>query len=275
MKLRVKKFYPEAIKVHRITFIIGKRGTGKTIMLRDLLSHHPPVDFCIGMTPTEETVEVFREFIPETCIFHEFNQTKLEQMLAVQRELIRKKKDRSFLLILDDCLYQKGVLKSLAMRDLVMNGRHLHIAMIVCVQYLMDISPDIRSNIDYVFALRENIISNRMKMWKFFFGMFPKYDEFAKVMDVCTNNFCSMVMDNTNKNTTIEDTVYWYKADLTPPPFKLGRECYWKMDKKCILSEEEMEAENSNQETTQNKGITTVQTADEAGNLIRPPKISL
>lgn len=272
MKLRVKRFQPESFKENRVIFIIGKRGTGKTVLLKDLMSHYPPVDFVVGMTPTEETAEVFRDFMPESCIFHEFNQHKLEQMLSVQRELIRKKINRKFLLVLDDCLYQKGVLKSLAMRDLVMNGRHLHITLVVCVQYLMDINPDIRANIDYVFALRENIISNRAKMWRFFFGMFAKYDEFSKTMDACTNDFGSIVMDNTSHSTSVEDTVSWYKANISPPSFKLGRKCYWNMDKKCLLSPEDMEHE----ELSRLKGadrddkITVVQQLDEFGNLIKP-----
>lgn len=268
MNLRVKKFIPENIKDHRITFIIGKRGTGKTVLLKDLLSKYPPVDFVIGMTPTEETADVFREFMPESCIYHEFNQQKLEQMLSVQRDLIRKRKTRNFLLILDDCMYQKGVLKSTAMRDLVMNGRHLHIAMIVCVQYLMDCGPDIRGNVDYCFALRENIISNRMKMWKFFFGMFSKYEEYAKAMDACTNDFSAMVMDNTSKCTTVEDTVFWYKASTDLEPFRLGRNCYWNMDKKCLLSEEEILKEAILQQSQPDKNvskITSVQTTDQNG----------
>ena len=277
MKLRVKKFQPDKVKEHRISFIVGKRGTGKTVILKDVLSHHPPVDFCLAMSPTEETVEMFREFLPETCIFSEFNQHKLEQMLAVQRELIRKKINRTFLLILDDCMYQKGVLKSTAMRDLVMNGRHLHITMIMVVQYLMDITPDVRANIDYVYALRENIISNRMKLFKFFFGMFPKYEEFDKVMNACTANYSCMIMDNTSKSTEVEDTVFWYKADINPPPFRLGRECYWKMNKKCQLSAEDMENELARQRgvlTDKNAGkITVVQTTDHEGKPLRDSKI--
>jgi Cdc6-like AAA superfamily ATPase len=277
MKLRVQRFVPEDIKENRIIFIIGKRGTGKTILLRDIMSKYPPVDICVGMTPTEETADVFREFLPESCIYHEFNLAKLEQMLAVQRELIRKKINRRFLLILDDCLYQKGCLKSSAMRDLVMNGRHLHIALAVCVQYLMDISPDIRANIDYTFALRENIIANRAKMWKFFFGMFSKYEDFAKAMDATTNNFCCMVMDNTNKSTAVEDTVFWYKAGLELNEFKMGRSCYWKMDKRCLMSREDREREeqaNTKKDASRER-ITTVQTVGEDGTTARDNQHSL
>ena len=32
-------------------------------------------------------------------------------------------------------------------------------------------------------ALRENIMSNKSKLWKYFFGMFDRYEDFARVMD--------------------------------------------------------------------------------------------
>jgi len=272
MKLKVKKFDPTIVKPHRITLIVGKRGSGKSKCLVDLLYNLPPVDFVIGMAPTEETIETFRQFIPETCIYNSFNQNKLEQMIALQREMIRKKINRSFLLILDDCLYEKSVLKSTAMRELFLNGRHLHISMIICAQYVMDLSPDLRTNVDYIFAMRENIIANRAKLHKFFYGMFEKYEDFAKTMDATTSNFGSMVLDNTSKSNEIEDCVYWYRAQIDVPEFKLGKASYWKLDKKCRREEEltsssnfmdDISQMNNNDKTS--KRITVVQTTDENG----------
>ena len=275
MKLKVKKYDPTAVKPHRISLVVGKRGSGKSRLLVDLLYHMPPVDFVIGMAPTEETIETFREFIPESCIFHNFNQNKLEQMIALQRELIRKKITRSFLLILDDCLYEKSVLKSTAMRELFLNGRHLHISMIICAQYVMDLSPDLRTNVDYIFAMRENIIANRAKLHKFFYGMFEKYDDFAKTMDATTANFGSMVLDNTSKSNEIEDCVYWYRARIDLPGFRLGRKIYWKLDRKCkrkeVLNSEDAMDEIAQLGAPQDKNsrrITNVQTTDETGTVV-------
>ena len=275
MKLKVKKFDPQSLKPHRISLIVGKRGSGKSKCLVDLLYNMPPVDFVIGMAPTEETIQTFRQFIPDGCIYHQFNQNKLEQMIALQREMVKKQINRSFLLILDDCLYEKSVLKSTAMRELFLNGRHLHIAMIICAQYVMDLSPDLRTNVDYIFAMRENIIANRAKLHKFFYGMFEKYEDFAKTMDATTSNFGSMVLDNTAKSNEIEDCVYWYRANINVPPFKLGKGVFWKLDKKC-KRKEELSSQDALEEITQmgsqidknSKRITTVQTTDEHGSFI-------
>ena len=87
------------------------------------------------------------------------------------RENLRKKNCEICIIILDDCLYDKSVLKSSAMREIFLNGRHLHIAMIICAQYVMDLSPDLRTNVDYIYAMRENIIANRAKLHKFLWNV--------------------------------------------------------------------------------------------------------
>lgn len=277
MKLKVKKYDPTTVKPHRITLIVGKRGSGKSKMLVDLMYHIPKVDFVIGMAPTEETINTFRQFIPESCIYHSFNQNKLEQMIVMQRELIRKNVKRSILLILDDCLYDKTVLKSTAMREVFLNGRHLLISMVICAQYIMDLSPDLRTNVDYIFSMRENIISNRAKLHKFFYGMFEKYEDFAKTMDATTANFGSMVLDNTAKSNEIEDCVFWYRARIDLPNFKLGRSVFWKLDEKCRKIEDKSKSNDdifddiaciSKGNDKLSKRITIVQTTDETGTVV-------
>ena len=53
----------------------------------------------------------------------------------------------------------------------------LRLYFVVAMQYVMDMTPDLRTQVDYVFALRESIISNKHKLWKYFFGMFEKFEE--------------------------------------------------------------------------------------------------
>lgn len=287
MSIRIKKFNPATVKEHRIIFLIGKRHTGKTVLMRDVLSQMPRPDFVMGMTPTDDTVNTFKEFMPESCIFTSFSQEKLERMLSLQRELIRRGKKRSCLLIMDDCLYQKGVLKSTAMRDLFFNGRHLNCGLICACQYLMDISPELRTNIDYLCTMRENTISNRQKLHKFFFGQYARFDDFDKVMTACTQNYSALIMDATIASTSSSDTVFWYRARTQIPPFRIGSPALWNLSQKHCRSEEEVRRAQSMQfeieaaaaEAAANGGsngpggvggsrIALVQTEDEDGNVI-------
>ena len=59
MKLRVKRFDPATMKPHRIIIVVGKRGTGKSVLQEDLLYRLASMlDVGLSMTPTEESAEV-------------------------------------------------------------------------------------------------------------------------------------------------------------------------------------------------------------------------
>ena len=173
--LRIRKFDPKTIKESRILFILGKRHTGKSVLLKDLLYHMPRPDYVLAMAPTEDTLRMYREFLPECCIFDHFSHEKLERTVSLQRELVNRGKKRNVMIILDDCLYQKGVLKSTAMWSIFFNGRHDHISLLCCAQYMMEVDVSLRTNIDYVFTMRENILTNRQKLYKYSVGipLFP------------------------------------------------------------------------------------------------------
>ena len=244
MRLKVKRFDPATLKAHRIIILVGKRGTGKSVLQRDLMYHlSEKIDMGVAMTPTEESADTFRQHMPDSMIYNTFSHHKLDSMLSLQRDMVKHKKQRSLLLVLDDCMYDKKILKGLAIRDLFMNGRHLNITMCNAVQYVMDMGPDLRTQVDYVFALRENIISNKSKLWKYFFGMFEKYEDFSRVMDKCTENHAAIVMDNTTGSCNIDECIYWYKAQIDLPDFRLGKSVFWDLSEQCTKSQTAIEAE--------------------------------
>jgi hypothetical protein len=128
--------------------------------------------------------------------------------------------------LLDDCGFNKKIMSQEDIRLLFMNGRHWKICFMVCLQYMMGMPPDLRTNIDYVFCLRENIIANQKKLYDNFFGCFKKFSHFQEVFNQCTNNYECLVLDNTSKSTKIEDCVFYYKA--TPNrEYKIGSKQLW------------------------------------------------
>ena len=94
------------------------------------------------------------------------------------------------------------------------------------MQFALGIPPNLRGNIDYVFILRENYISNRKRIYDHYAGMFPTFEIFCQVMDQCTENYECLVIDNTSKSNKIEDQVYWYKAS-PHESFKIGAPEFW------------------------------------------------
>lgn len=231
MRLKIRKFDPAAqMKPHRISLLIGRRGTGKTVLLEDLMSHiKHTVDFGLAFTPTAETQDMLRKHMPDACVYSAYSAAVLERMLALQRASMAKNKTRALYLVTDDCTYDKSVFKGASVRDLFMNGRHANVAYISAMQYCMDMTPDLRTQVDYVFALKESIISNKKKLWQFFFGMFSKYEDFSRTMDQCCENFGCLVLDNTAPTNRIEDCVFWYRAEPSLPPFRMGRSVFHRL----------------------------------------------
>lgn len=260
MKLQIRQFDVTSLKPYRVIMIIGKRGTGKSFLLRDLLYNMRDMfDFGAGMSPTVESANSMEEIMPRSSVYQEFNQNAVCRMISYQKKKAMEKKElKHVFLILDDCMYDRSVLRSTAIRDLFMNGRHYHITFISAAQYAMDITPDLRTQIDYVFCLKENIMSNRIKLWKFFFGMFDKYADFAKVMDACTQDRMSLVLDNTGQSTNITDCVFWYKAKFRDN-FTICKPKYWTLsDKKTISLEKELSNMSTNK-TQKKDGVETVE----------------
>jgi hypothetical protein len=82
-------------------------------------------------------------------------------------------------MILDDCLYDSSWTKDKYVRSIFMNGRHFKILFLITMQYPLGIPPNLRSNIDYVFILRDNTVGNRKRIYENYAGMFPNFDIFC------------------------------------------------------------------------------------------------
>ena len=78
-------------------------------------------------------------------------------------------------------------------RNLFMVGRHFKMLFIITMQYASGVPPNLRTNIDYVFILRENLQNGRKRLYEHYAGMFPTFDIFCQVaLDACTEDFhCS------------------------------------------------------------------------------------
>ena len=79
-------------------------------------------------------------------------------------------KDPRAFLIFDDCLYDNSWVKDRNIRSIFMNGRHYKTMFLLTMQYSLGITPNLRTNIDYVFILREPDYNNRKKLYEHYYG---------------------------------------------------------------------------------------------------------
>lgn len=94
-----------------------------------------------------------------------------------------------------------------------MNGRHYHLTYILTMQEPLGLMPNLRSNFDYIFLLKENSALNKKKLWTNYASMFPSLAVFEKVLATVTENYCSLVIDNRKATDDISKQIYWYKAE--------------------------------------------------------------
>ena len=253
MQLQLRKFDISNIKDDKIVVLIGKRGTGKTELLKDILYFKR--DFPIGtvINPTESANKSFSNIVPPIFIHEEYRPEIIENVLKRQTIIMKKINkeiqlygrssiDPRAFLILDDCLYDNSWKRDRNIRYIFMNGRHKKLFFLVTMQFVLGISPELRTNVDYIFICRENIISNRKRLYDAFAGMFPTFECFCSVLDQCTENFECLVIDNTSRSNKLEDQVFWYKAELRAD-FTIGSRELWELHNQTAADDDEADEE--------------------------------
>jgi hypothetical protein len=231
MALQLRKFDPSRMADDKVCVFIGKRGTGKSTLVTDILWHKKHLPAGIAMSGTEEGNGYYKQFIPDLFVFGDYNKDALEKLIQRQKKLLAIGKCAPVFVLMDDCMYDRAFMRDTAIRQLFMNGRHWKIFFMMTTQYCMDMTPMIRTNVDYVFALRDNVRQNRENLYKAFFGVFPNFDQFCQVMDACTENYECLVLDNTSKSNRITDCVFWYKAPIRRN-FRVGSPAFWQYHQK-------------------------------------------
>jgi len=247
MTLELKKFDMKTISFKPnenkgpVVVLIGKRDTGKSFLVRDLLYYQQEIPIGTVISGTEEGNGFYGNMVPKLFVHNEYNTAIIENILKRQRTVLKQIKkemetykrttiDPRAFVILDDCLYDNTWARDKMMRLLFMNGRHWKVMLVITMQYPLGIPPTLRTNIDYVFILRENYIANRKRIYENYAGMFPTFESFCQVMDQCTENYECLVINNNSKSNKLHDQVFWYKAD-EHGSFRLGSKEFWELSK--------------------------------------------
>jgi hypothetical protein len=253
--LELKKFDMKSIQFKPnenkgpVVVLIGKRDTGKSFLVRDLLFYQQAIPIGTVISGTEEGNGFYGSMVPKLFVHNEYNTAIIENVLKRQRTVLKQVKkemetykrttiDPRAFVILDDCLYDNTWSRDKMMRLLFMNGRHWKVMLVITMQYPLGIPPTLRTNIDYVFILRENYIANRKRIYDNYAGMFPTFESFCQVMDQCTENYECLVINNNSKSNQLRDQVFWYKADAHGE-FRLGSKEFWELSKNIGSDDEE------------------------------------
>jgi hypothetical protein len=238
MKLELNKFDPSKIASDSVVVFIGKRNTGKSYCMKDILHHNRDIPVGVVISPTERANGFFEKFIPKMLLYDECEEATIKKFLDRQINLTTERKkelkrlgnsqiDSRAFFILDDCLYDKKWINNINIRSMFMNGRHYKIFFLITMQHALGLPPVLRNNIDYIFIFRNNILKEKQKIYDNYAGMFPSFEVFNQVMNQTTENFECLVIDNKIQSNKLQEQVFWYKAkDVN---FKMCNNELWEM----------------------------------------------
>jgi hypothetical protein len=241
-KLPIKQFKLADMVENPAIIMIAKRGSGKSWVVRAVMFHFNNIPCGIVIAPTDRMNSFYNDFFPDTYIHYEYRSETITKILQRQTDMIEKKKNKKHngkkidartYIIMDDCLSSKGTwMRDKPIQELLYNGRHYEIMYILTMQYPLGITPELRSNFDYIFLLKEEYISNQKKLFEHYAGMFPNLDAFRQIFaNLVSDNGC-MVIDNRRKVNNPLERIFWYKApDLSSSQIKIGCEQFRKYHK--------------------------------------------
>lgn len=229
--MEFKKFDPDVLrdKAWNASVIVGRRARGSTTLLKQLCAESK-ADVVLGFSAIGSAGDYG---LPEAMLYNTLNWEAVECLMDIQSQCIKKGlRETSALVFFEEMEYTRDFYKNETFRRLMMNGRCLRISVIVTTQYLLDIPPPVRGNVDNWFLAGDNIVSNRQRLWKKAAGQFRTFKAFEAVFDGLTQDYGFLVsLQNVNSEKLV-DTVRWFRADrafVDRMPVRLCSPAFWKL----------------------------------------------
>jgi len=229
------EFEPDEIKLDATIVAVGKRRTGKSWCLRNLmylLKRKIPAGIVISQT--DELNKFWQQYVPKKYIFPRYEPEILAQVFKRQKAILNdkqmtkaeKEKKAPFFILLDDVISDQRLKYDSNLMELFVAGRHYKLFVLITTQYARAITPTIRGNTDYVFIMKTIQGKQREALWEDF-GDFLTRDAFNRMVDAYTEDNEILVV-NTCPETHIDplEMMSWWKAQ-DPGPFKMGSKEYW------------------------------------------------
>ena len=242
--------------------LISTKGGGKTTVLKNLLHAKQKIPAGVCFTSSGEANGEYDCIFPKMFMYDTCNLAQFEEIykwqttknkkckrkfsreekaaLAAQGKKIeqlpfreRYVKNPTIIAVLEDMLSDKKLFNKPIIRDLAMNGRHKNIFAVITCQYLKDLPPPIRQNIDYWFIFKEDNDDVRHEIYDMFCKTHIKtYKLFKELMDIATSEHRVLFIDVRETSLDPKKKFKWYRADINLPAFRVGCDKYWRFAKK-------------------------------------------
>ncbi len=199
-----------------LSIFLGKRDSGKTTWARykSQLSQHARRGAFIVIAGSEKVKAAWSEIVPAMFV-RDPSLELLNQLKKQQNDLIAKylKLGKPFppelhlTIIMDDVGTAKWFMRSKEIMEFSSNGRQWETDIVICLQYLKMIPPEVRENIDYIFLLSTGNTST-MKILVEEYVSCATVKLLSKIIEVVTQDYGALVISNCKNTRSILDTCF-------------------------------------------------------------------
>ena len=201
--------------------ILGKRRTGKTFWTQYLTqSLNISIDRFMVQCGNKDNAAEWKHIVHPAYVMLK-NLARLQVVMDYQDRKVSYYTENKLpiprkyrlCIIIDDCGSDKSYMHSAIMRDLLANGRHYGITVVILCQYLNQMHSENRDNLDYLGMLYTANQRNIKKV----------YDEYANITDfrifkcllkASTKDKGMLWIDNTKNSGDIADSLFFEKIPI-------------------------------------------------------------
>lgn len=225
--LAIKRFDAGKVSTPFSAVILGNPARGKTTLAIDLIRRmNTPVDHvCVWGKGDGANLPNFPDDM-DVCEFSDYE--FLEKIFATQCEGAKAIRDsrqsdkqgknglKHICVVLED-FHDEDFFKSRIARELLMNGRHMNISLLILMMpNACEIPRGLRVCIDLCFMAKMTASETPMVHSQFFEGVKSEQDFTVLMESCCAEAYNFLVVDNTTHTDVLSECITWYKASPAP-----------------------------------------------------------
>jgi hypothetical protein len=197
--------------------LIGRRGTGKTTVILNILHAIRHFQWGVIMCGTNKTLVEYSKRIPDCFCYKGLDTKLLDAILDHQNiKFLSGQPCEPIFVILDDLSFNRKALTANAtVAEYLMNGRNANVFFVISMQDCKQVGPDFRDQFDIVFIMPAKKEKTVERIYEGYNTCFDSFKEFKQVFRACAPvKGSAMVVEVTGVDTKVEDTIFHYKSKL-------------------------------------------------------------
>ena len=218
MQLNLEKDYPvynynlDNIK-NGIVFIIGRRCSGRTTLVKDILIQKRGYPIGRIFTMTEWDQNYYSEFCDKTNITIRYNSYLLKEVIDKQK---KNNKDMRIIIFDDVLSFKCDWVEDEDMAELLNKSKELNILAIFCFQFSFN-HQKLAESVDQVFMLEEDFSHHKDRLYKYYAAdIYKDYKDFNRLLQRVykDDKYNIVVIDKKAyaNPTNVNEVVFKYKA---------------------------------------------------------------